>query len=106
MAVDAVSSGRLYSFVSYVYGIMGILATALGAWHTLGGSFDLTVQIVSMSSILCYVISALIHGEIVLITVVMLQYGSAPLWVSTKTNGWLLTCSFVAQVHLHASDAG
>jgi len=53
---------------------MGLLATALGAWHTLAGHFSLYIQLISLSSLLCYVTSALIHGELITISLVMLQY--------------------------------
>ena len=67
-------SGRLYIGVSYVYGIMGIVATILGAYHTITGTFSLLIQLISMASVLCYVISSVIHGEFLVILVVMLQY--------------------------------
>lgn len=60
--------------VSVVYGIIIYIAVALSVWHMATNRFGVLIQLISASSVICYLLSALLHGCFFVTISVMLQY--------------------------------
>ena len=60
--------------VSVVYGIIIYIAVALSVWHMVTNRFGVLIQLISASSVICYLLSALLHGCFFVTISVMLQY--------------------------------